>query len=297
MPLPTGDLGFGIHPSDHMFEVYWDHNNGWNKPKIVPYHNLSLSPMNSTLNYAFEGFEGMKAYRDPQGKIRTFRPIKNAERLVNTSRELCFPSFEPEEFVKCLDELLRVDEKWIPSFPDSLYIRPVVMSTTNKLGVSAAKSTMLYIISSPSSAYFKIDSKPLSLYVETRGVRAWPGGSGEAKVGANYAIGIKYTNEALSHGYNQVLWLIGRNITEAGACNFFIYWINKKGEKELATPQLDGTILHGITRDSIIELASEDKRFKTAQKTITITDLVKAAKERRVIYLMFVLLENIGVYY
>ncbi len=265
-----------------MLEAYWDINTGWTKPKIVPYHNLSLDPMNSTLHYALEGFEGMKAFRDPDGKIRVFRPLNHAERFVRTSKELCFPTFEPEEFVKCLDELLKVDEKWVPSAPDSLYIRPVVMSTTNKLGVAPAKSTMLFVICSPSARYFGTTIKPLKLWVETQGVRAWPGGSGEAKVGANYVIGLKHLKAALENGYNQALWLTGKNISEAGSTNFFLYWINKRGQKELATPKLDGTILPGITRQSILELAKEDRRFVTVEKIIPISEVAKAAKEKRV---------------
>eukprot|EP01022_Parablepharisma_sp_SALTPOND_P017063 TRINITY_DN2648_c0_g1_i1.p1 TRINITY_DN2648_c0_g1~~TRINITY_DN2648_c0_g1_i1.p1 ORF type:complete len:464 (+),score=16.80 TRINITY_DN2648_c0_g1_i1:190-1392(+) len=281
-PLPKDDFGFGQHPSDHLLEIYWNAEKGWSKPKISPLHNLEIHPMNTTLHYALEGFEGMKAYRDPKGNIRTFRPLKNAERLVRTSKELCFPTFHPEEFVKCLDELLRIDERWVPSYPDTLYIRPTIISMTNKLGIAPPSSTMLFVVTSPSTAYFKTDAKPLSLFVETRGVRAWPGGCGDAKVGANYAIGIKYVKEALDKGYNQVLWLTGKNISEVGATNFFLYWINKNGEKELVTPKLDGTILPGITRQSILELAGEDKRFITSEKPINIKDVVKAAKEKRV---------------
>ncbi len=263
--MPRGDLGFGQFVTDHMLEIYWTAEKGWSHPKIVPFHNFELHPTNTTLHYALEGFEGMKAYRDTHGGIRTFRPHMNAERLVRTSQELCFPTFEPDEFVKCLDSLLTLDNKWVPKAPSS---------------------TLLYAICSPSAAYFTgADAKPLKLFVETRGVRAWPGGSGHAKVGANYAVGIKYFKEALDNGYDQVLWLNGRNITEVGGCNFFVLWINKKGERELATPRLDGTILPGITRDSILELNKFDKNYVTAERPIPVSELVKAARDKRVLFL------------
>ena len=153
---------------------------------------------------------------------------------------------------------------------------------TNELGIAPPKSTMLFVTTSPSGAYFKDGSKSLSLFIETRGVRAWPGGSGNAKVGANYAVGIKFVQEALQKGYDQVLWLNGNNISEVGGCNFFMLWINKKGEKELATPRLDGTILPGITRDSILELSRNDKRFVVSEKPLPMRDVLKAAKDKRV---------------
>jgi len=225
----------------------------------------------------------MKAYRDANGKIRTFRPERNALRLARTSEEICFPTFDSTEFVKCLDELLRIDERWIPDAPSSLYIRPTIVSKTNKLGVHPPTETMLFVGSSPSGPYFKGGMKPISLKIESEGVRAWPGGTGHVKAAANYTVGIKYVKAAMDQGYGQVIWLNGKNITEAGACNIFVYWKNKQNELELATPVLDGTILPGITRDSILNLAREDKRFKVAEKKISVTDLVKAAKEKRLI--------------
>jgi len=282
MELPKGELGFGQYITDHILEVLWKETTGWGKPRIIPTHDFKLHPFNTSLHYAFEGFEGMKAYRDAEGKIRTFRPEMNAKRLVRTSEEICLPSFEPDEFVKCVDELLRIDEKWVPADPSSLYLRPTVVSMTNKLGVHPPHESMLFVASSPSGPYFKSGLKPTRLKVETIGVRAWPGGTGNVKAGANYTVGIKYVREALKQGFDQVIWLNGKNITEAGACNIFIYWINKKNEKELVTPMLDGTILPGITRDSVLQLGREDKRFVTAEKKISVADLVKAHKEKRV---------------
>ena len=282
--MPTGELGFGSYITDHMLEVLWSEKNGWEKPKIVPWHNFSLHPFNTTLHYAFEGFEGMKAYRDAIGKIRTFRPEMNAKRLSKTSEELCFPTFEPIEFVKCLDTLLELDEKWVPQEPATIYMRPTIVSMTNKLGVHPPSETMLYVVCSPSGSYFKGGIKPVKLKIETEGVRAWPGGTGHAKVGANYTQGIKYVKQAFAQGYQQVIWLNGKHITEAGASNIFFHWINSKGQKELVTPKLDGTILPGITRDSVLHLAREDKSFITTERLITVEELLQADKEKRVLH-------------
>jgi branched-chain amino acid aminotransferase len=265
-----------------MMEAKWNEKTGWGAPQIVPSHYFSVHPFNSTFHYAFEGFEGLKAYRDPSGRLRTFRPDMNAKRLNRTSAEMCFPTFEPTEFVKCLDELLKIDDKWIPDAPSSLYIRPTIVSLTNKLGVHPPADTMLFICAAPSGSYFKSGVKPLKLKVETIGCRAWPGGTGHVKAGANYAIGIKYVHDAIAEGFDQVLWLNQGNLTEAGAMNFCVLWENEEGKKEVVTPFLDGTILPGITRDSILQLTKEDGRYLASEKIIKVDDLVRAYKEKRV---------------
>ena len=249
--LPKGELGFGSYFTDHLFEARWSADAGWDRPKIVPFHNFEIHPFNSTLHYAFEGFEGMKAYRDGNNKVRTFRPEKNAIRLNKTGERMCFPGFDPQEFVKCLDEYLKIEEKWIPKEPSTLYIRPTIISMTNKLGVHPPDKSMLFITASPSGPYFKAGFKPITLKIETEAVRAWPGGTGDVKAGANYIQGISQAKKAEKEGFSQVIWLNKNYITEAGACNLYIYWINKNNQKELVTPMLDGTILPGITRQSI----------------------------------------------
>jgi len=225
----------------------------------------------------------MKAYRDGNGKIRTFRPLENGKRLCRTSERMCLPTFDPNEFVKCLDEYLKIEERWIPKEPSTLYIRPTVISLDNKLGVQAPSHTMLFITSSPSGPYFKEGLKPVKLKIETEATRAWPGGTGDVKVGANYIQGIDKAKQAAAEGFNQVIWLNGKYITEAGACNLYVYWVNKNGEKELVTPMLDGTILPGITRKSILEIMKDDKRFTTCEKKISVNDLLAAFKENRLI--------------
>eukprot|EP00826_Nyctotherus_ovalis_P035397 TRINITY_DN3039_c0_g2_i7.p2 TRINITY_DN3039_c0_g2~~TRINITY_DN3039_c0_g2_i7.p2 ORF type:complete len:306 (+),score=102.91 TRINITY_DN3039_c0_g2_i7:1432-2349(+) len=246
-------------------------------------HHFKLSPFNTTIHYAFEGFEGMKAYRDSKGKIRTFRPEENGKRLCRTSERICLPTFDPNEFVKCLDEFLKVDEQCVPEEPSTLYLRPTVISLDNKLGLQTPNHSMLFVTASPSGPYFKGGLKPVKLKIETEAIRAWPGGTGDVKVGANYIMGIDHAKAAAKEGFNQVIWLNDKYITEAGACNLYIYWINKQGKKELVTPMLDGTILPGITRKSILELTKDDNRFTVCEKKVTVNDLMTAFKEKRLI--------------
>eukprot|EP00826_Nyctotherus_ovalis_P035392 TRINITY_DN3039_c0_g1_i2.p1 TRINITY_DN3039_c0_g1~~TRINITY_DN3039_c0_g1_i2.p1 ORF type:complete len:290 (-),score=91.89 TRINITY_DN3039_c0_g1_i2:232-1101(-) len=260
----------------------WSADAGWARPRIVPFHEFDIHPFNSTLHYAFEGFEGMKAYRDPNGKIRTFRPEKNAARLNETSKRICFPTFDPNEFVKCLDEFLRIEEPWVPEEPSTLYIRPTIMSLTDVLGVHPPNKTMLFVTASPSEIYFKNGLNPIKVKIETEATRAWPGGTGDVKVGANYIMGITQTKAAAKEGIDQLVWLNKDRITEAGACNLYVYWINKDNQKELVTPMLDGTLLPGITRQSILDLTKDDKRFTSCEKKVTVKELVKAHKEKRV---------------
>lgn len=260
----------------------WSAESGWERPRIVPFHDFDVHPFNSTLHYAFEGFEGMKAYRDSNNKIRTFRPEKNAARLNETSRRICFPTFDPNEFVKCLDEFLRIEESWVPQEPSTLYIRPTIMSFTNVLGVSPPNKTMLFVTASPSEVYFKNSLSPIKLKIETEATRAWPGGTGDIKVGANYIMGITQTKAAAKEGIDQLVWLNKDRITEAGACNLYVYWMNKDNHKELVTPMLDGTLLPGITRQSVLDLTKDDPRFTTCEKKVTVRELVKAHKEKRV---------------
>jgi branched-chain amino acid aminotransferase len=270
-----------------LLEVLWSEKNGWSKPQIVPTHNFGLHPFNTTIHYAFEGFEGMKAYKDAQGKIRTFRPEMNAKRLVRTSEELCFPSFDPNEFVKCLDEYLKIEERWIPESPASLYLRPTIMSMTNKLGVHPPAETMLFVCAAPSGSYFKGGVKAIRLKVETQGVRAWPGGTGFVKAGANYAIGIRYVHDALAQGYDQVLWLNGGHVTEAGAMNFYMLWKNAQGVTEVVTPMLDGTILPGVTRDSVLQIVREEGKYPANERKIHVDEIVEAGRQGRVSNLFF----------
>ena len=280
--VPTKDFGFGKYITDHMLEVDWNAKTGWGKPQIVPFHDFHMHPFTSTFQLTSSGFEGMKAYRDAEGRIRTFRPELNAERMVRTSLELCHPSYEPAELVKCIDAWLKVEERWVPARPATLYIRPTVCSLSPRLTIEPPTETKLFVIGTPSGPYFSPHLKSVQLGVENVGVRAAPGGCGSVKAAANYCTGIKYVTAAMKAGFQQVIWLNGKNITEAGASNVFFYIINKQGKKELVTPALDGTILPGVTRRSVLDLAKNDPRFVLSERAFTITELARLSKEKKV---------------
>jgi branched-chain amino acid aminotransferase len=188
--------------------------------------------------------------------------------------------------MECLKSLLKLESKWIPEENGfSLYIRPTLIGTQNSLGVGPSNKALLFVIMSPVGPYYPEGWKPIKLLADDRYVRAWPGGTGNSKLGGNYAPCILPQIEANKKGYTQVLWLFGpeRDVTEVGTMNFFLYWTNKQGEKELVTPPLDGTILPGVTRDSILQLARKWNEFKVSERKITIFDILDGVKENRVI--------------
>jgi branched-chain amino acid aminotransferase len=277
-------LKFGQTTTDHLLEVDWSASGGWGKPAIVPYHPFSIDPASSVLHYALECFEGMKAYLDAEGKVRLFRPDKNIERLRASMARLAFPDFEPAAFQACLERLVLEDKDWIPQGDGfSLYIRPTAISTHPYLGVSVSSSVKLYVILCPVGPYYPEGFKPVSLYADAKNVRAWPGGTGHSKIGANYAPSILPQTEAAKKGFSQVLWLFGdqQDVTEVGTMNMFVHWTNESGEKELITPPLDGTILPGVTRDSILALARGWNEFKVSERRFSMPQLAKAASEGR----------------
>ncbi|OMH79220.1 Branched-chain-amino-acid aminotransferase [Zancudomyces culisetae] len=283
---PKDQLVFGANFSNHMLMVEWCANNGWGSPQIVPFGNLSVHPAASTLNYAMECFEGMKAYKGVDGKYRLFRPIENMKRLNNSAEFLGFPTFNPEEGLKCLEELVRLDKGDIPDGEGlSMYIRPSMIGTEGVLGVRTPKKVLLYVICSPSGPYFPTGLKATRLLTDPERVRAWPGGTGDKKLGSNYDGGMKALRDAAEKGYQQVLWTFGpeHNLSEAGTMNVFVYWINEAGEKELITPELDGTILPGITRDSVLKVCREYNEFKVTEGVITMKQVAKASKEGRLL--------------
>jgi len=266
-----------------MLEVYWDPSKGWSKPKIRPFHMLELHPFNATLHYASTGFEGMKAFRDPNGGIRIFRPDAHARRFLKTCEYLSFPQFDPEEFVKCLSEFIKLEARWVPEFPSSLYIRPTMISVDANLGLTCPEKAMFFIVASPAKPLFNPENPPIKMLIETRAVRAWPGGTGNVKIGANYAIASKYDIEAIHNGYDEVLWLNSDKITEASGCTFLLIMKNEKNEPELIAPELDGTILPGITRDSILQIAKNDLKMSVFERAVTIPEILKANSEKRIL--------------
>lgn len=285
--LAKEKLVFGKSFSDHMLEVDWDSVNGWKNPVISPYHNLSISPAASSLHYGLQCFEGMKAYKDDQGKIRMFRPDCNMDRLNDSMKRLFMPGFNGEGLLECIKQLLRIDESWIPEGDGySIYLRPTAISTYPFLGVGAPLECKIFVIMSPVGPYYAEGFKPIKLYADTENVRAWPGGVGNTKVGGNYAPCIAPQMAAAKKGCSQVLWLFGEDheITEVGAMNIFFFLINEQGEKELITaPLTRGDILPGVTRRSMLELARNWGEFKVSERYLQMGELLKASKEGRLI--------------
>ena len=232
-------------------------------------------------------FEGMKAYVDKDGGVRLFRPDKNMERMNTSCSRLFLPEFDGEALTECIKELIRVDRDWIPEGDGfSLYIRPTAVSTHPYLGVCAAESSKIFVILSPVGPYYPEGFAPVKLFADNSNVRAWPGGIGYTKSGGNYAPSIGPQTDAAAKGYSQVLWLFGDDdqVTEVGTMNMFTLWINEDGEKELITAPLDdGTILPGVTRDSILELTRGWGEFKVTERNFNMAELTKALDEGRVI--------------
>lgn len=287
LPKPDfNNLVFGKNFTDHMLEVEWTADDGWGCPRIVPFHHLTLHPAATSLHYAIELFEGMKGYRGVDGKVRLFRPNMNMERMVRTAKRAGLPSFDKEELTRCIAKLLSVDRDWIPQdTSSSIYIRPTLISTEPTIGVLPPRHALLYVITGPVGPYFQSGTfNPVTLLADDVHVRAWKGGVGQYKMGCNYGPGIVPQVLASQKGCQQILWLFGDNyeITEAGTMNCFMFWENKKGEMELVTPSLDGTILPGVTRASILELARHWGEFKVTEGSFTMEDLLLALKEKRV---------------
>lgn len=286
-PRPNYDkLIFGTHFSDHMFEVGWSRSNGWEEPRIVPLHNLSLHPAASSLHYAIELFEGMKAFRGVDGKVRMFRPNHNMERMIRSAKRTGLPTFDGEELLRCIAKLLCIDRDWVPrSLTSSMYIRPTLISTEPTIGVHPPNHALLFVLAGPVGPYFPSGGfVPVTLLADEVNVRAWKGGVGQYKLGCNYAPGIVPQIEAQKKGCQQILWLYGDDykVTEAGTMNCFMFWENKQGEMELITPGLDGTILPGVTRISILELVRDWGEFKVTERAFTMDELLEGLKENRV---------------
>jgi branched-chain amino acid aminotransferase len=251
------DPGFGLHFTDHMFVAEWTPDRGWYDARVTPYAPLSLDPATAVLHYAQEIFEGMKAYRHEDGSVWTFRPEENAARMVRSARRLALPELPVGDFVASVDALVRVDERWVPEATGekSLYIRPFMLATEKFLGVRPAQHVTFLVIASPAGAYFKGGVKPVTLWLSTDYTRAGRGGMGAAKTGGNYASSLLPQQQAIAEGCDQVVFLDaqeGRYVEELGGIN--LYFVHDDGR--IVTPE-SGTILEGITRSSIVELAGK----------------------------------------
>lgn len=249
------EFSFGATFSDHMFTQDYDQGKGWHDALISPYHALSLDPSAAVFHYSQEIFEGLKAYRKSDGTINLFRPEENCKRFNRSAKRIVMPEVDVQFHLDAIKSLVALDHKWVPDQNGaSLYIRPTMIATTPKLGLGASASYTHFIIAGPAGTYFKGGLSPISVYVADEYRRAVKGGVGEAKTGGNYAASLYASEQVAKKGYSQVLWLDaveGRFIEEVGAMNIcFVY----EG-KRIVTPALSGSILPGITRDSILQLA------------------------------------------
>jgi branched-chain amino acid aminotransferase len=269
------DLAFGTDFTDHMFLADFQEEKGWYDPRIEPYGPLSLDPATAVLHYGQGLFEGLKAFRGKDGKIRLFRPDKHAARINRTAEKLCIPALDADMVMQSWTTLVDVDRDWVPSaVGTSLYIRPTVIASEPFLGVRPAKAYLYYVILSPVGAYYPEGMAPVKIKVIDDYVRAVVGGLGEAKTMANYAASLHAAEDAKHEGFTQVLWLDGvhrKYIEEVGTMNIMM----KIGD-EIITPPLAGTILAGVTRDSVLAL-TRAWGLRVSERPISIDEVVDAA--------------------
>jgi len=270
-------LGFGKHFTDHMLTIDFTEGIGWHDAQIVPYGPLVLDPASLVLHYAQEIFEGLKAYRTPEGKVQLFRPEMNARRFRRSAERLCMAELPEEDFVQAVDTLVSYEKDWVPHAEGtSLYIRPFMFATEAAVGVHPARNYKFVIILSPVGNYYPQGVNPVKIYVEENYVRATKGGMGFTKTGGNYAASIKAQAEAAEKGYVQVLWLDGverKYVEEIGTSNA-VFMINGK----IVTAPLDGTILPGITRDSCLHLL-RDWGIPVEERKLSIDEVMDAARK------------------
>ena len=273
-PAADDPLRFGTNFTDHMFMMNYETGKGWHDARIVPFQNISLSPAAMVFHYGQEMFEGLKAYKTVDGRTVMFRPQKNIERANRTNERICIPKIDPEDFLDALKALIKTEEEWIPEKPGtSLYVRPFIIATDPFLGVRPSDTYLFMIILSPSGLYYPEGLDPVKIWIEDDYVRAVKGGIGEAKVGANYCASLKSQVKAHDAGYSQVLWLDGverKYIEEVGAMNIFF-----KIDGTVVTPMLNGSILPGVTRASVIEICKE-WGLPVEERKISIDELFEA---------------------
>ena len=267
------DPGFGRYFTDHMVSIRFARDRGWYEPSVVPYGPITLDPATNFIHYGQSIFEGMKAYRHADGHIRTFRPLKNAQRFRSSARRLAMPEIPAELFIQSLVELARVDREWVPTDPEkSLYLRPFMFSTEVGLGVKPADEYQYLLIASPAGAYFPRGVAPVSVWLTPDYVRAAVGGTGEAKCAGNYAASLIAQAEASLHGCDQVVWLDAKEhewVEEMGGMNlFFVFGAGDSAR--LVTPPLTGSLLPGVTRDSILIMAHQDLGIPVSEEPISV---------------------------
>lgn len=270
------NLGFGNYFTDHMFMMDYTEGTGWHDARIVPYAPIPMDPATMVLHYAQETFEGLKAYRDPNGNITLFRPEMNARRMINSNRRICMAELPEEMFVEAVEAIVKYEQDWIPTAKDtSLYIRPFMFASEACVGVHPAKTYTFIIILSPVGNYYPEGVNPVKIWVEDEYVRAVKGGTGFTKCGGNYAASIAAQVKAESHGYTQVLWLDGvhrKYVEEVGTMNV-MFVIDGK----VVTAPLEGSVLPGVTRDSIIHIL-KDWGYEVEERELSIDELMAAGR-------------------
>jgi len=268
-------LAFGKNFCDHMFSLEYS-DGAWRNPKILPYGPVPVEPGACSLHYGQSVFEGLKAFRGKDGAVRVFRPDMNAKRLRTSCERICIPPIDDDIFIRAIIELVKLDKDWIPpKRGEAFYIRPLVFSTEGHLDVRPSTEFRFLIMTSPVCTYFGDNFRTIALKVEDKYTRAAPGGVGYAKTGGNYAASLLPGKESLNAGYNQVLWLDGRDhnyVEEAGQMNIMF-----KIADTFVTPPLKGTILPGVTRDSVLTLL-RDKGHNIEERPITINEVIDGTK-------------------
>lgn len=267
------DPGFGNIFSDHMFSMDYD-DGTWNDPEIIPFDDFKCSPAMATLHYGQTVFEGMKAFRGSNGKVRMFRPKDHFERLNRSCDRMCIPRVDSDFLVEALRQLISLDSEWVPAKQgNALYIRPLILAMDSFLGVRPSKTYRLLIITSPAGSYYKEGINPVSLTTTDSYIRAAKGGSGFAKTACNYGPSLLPAQQAQKQGFTQVLWLDARDhdyIEEVGTMNIFF-----KIDGALVTPPLSGSILGGVTRDSVIQLA-KNEGIEVEERPVSIDEIIQA---------------------
>jgi branched-chain amino acid aminotransferase len=268
------NLGFGTYFTDHMFNMDYNQEQGWHNPRIEPYGPIEMDPSTMVLHYGQAIFEGLKAYKTESGEINLFRPEDNLKRLNRSGNMLCIPELDEKFVLDALRTLLDIEKEWVPGEAGtSLYIRPTIIATDPYIGLRSSNTYRFFIILSPVGAYYPEGFDPVKIWVTTEYVRAVRGGVGAAKTAGNYAASLYATELANKEGYTQVMWLDGvelKYVEEVGSMNIFFVI----GD-ELITPELNRSILSGITRDSVIKLA-KSWGIKVVERKISIDEIYKA---------------------
>jgi len=278
-PADESQLGFGEILTDHMFKMDWETGKGWINPRVEPYGPIPIDPAAMVLHYGQEVFEGLKAYTSQDGGIYLFRPQENFKRINRSAARLCMPQVDVDLAMAGMKELILLDREWVPKTDGtSLYIRPTMIATEPHLGVRPSNTYLFYIIIGPVGAYYKEGLNPVKIYVEDFYVRAAIGGTGEAKTSGNYAASLLAAEEAKKKGFTQVLWLDAKEkkyVEEVGTMNMFFVI-----EDEVITAPLNGSILPGVTRDSVIRIVRE-WGMRLSERSLTIDEVIEAARDGR----------------